>query len=171
MNNYLAHLAPNTSPAKVRSELAEMTKDDVISTTLDLYQQSAMARAVGPGKIAGGAFAGFTIGELINLALRRWGGSTLPGAELVKEWFNVLRLLPPGLIGAITAVKYSDLKTPGRAVAFASSLGMLVPVGARIVDLLLHQGDLNAQEEQKLQADLAALRAENERLRQQQAQR
>lgn len=166
MNNYLAHLAPNTSPNKVRSELGDMSKEEVISTALELYQQSSMARAVGPGKIAGGALAGFTIGELINLALRKWGSSTLPGSELVKEWFNVLRLLPPAVVGSITAIKYSDLKTPGRAVAFASSLGMLVPVGARIVDLLLHQGDLNAQEEQKLQADLAALRAENERLRQ-----
>lgn len=165
MQNYLAHLGPEASVGKVRSELAGMDKADVVDTAVELYKKGEMARNVTPGLVAGGTIAGLSLGEGINLALKAYGESKLPGAGLVMEWLSLLKIVPHALLGGIGAVKYSGLESRGQTVAFSASLGLLGPVGARIIDLIMHNGDLTRKQEQEVRAELEVLRAENARLK------
>lgn len=162
MNNYLEHLGADASPAKVRSELAGMSKDDAVEAGVQIYKGASRATT---GAIVGGTMAGLTLGEAINLGFKKYGDSTAPGAGLVREWLSILRIAPHLVLGTIGAWKYSDLETKGDAALFSASLGLLGPAGARIIDLISHQGDLSRQQEQKIVAELEMLRTENAALK------
>jgi hypothetical protein len=162
MNNYLDHVNPDAKPAQIRAELSGMSKEDVIEAAVQTVKSSSRATT---GAIVGGTTAGVTLGELINLGLKKWGDSTAPGAALVREWLSILRIAPHLVLGLLGAWKYSDLETKTDAALFSASIGLLGPAGARIVDLVSHLGDLSRQQEQQVVAELEMLRTENAALK------
>lgn len=162
MDNYLAHVKPGSKPAKVREALSDLSKEDLTETAVQLFAQKAAASA----KVQlGGSLSGITLGEAINLGLLKYGSSTYPGAALVRDWFTWLRTVPHLALGLLGVMKYSDQATPGRAFGMSTSIGLLGPAAARIIDKVLMESDIDAATADTMQAQIDALKAENAKLR------
>lgn len=158
-------LPSDSSPAKVKSFLGDLSRTELEDAAAELFKEAKRTDGLSAGFTVTGVATGVALGEVVNQVLRLWGKSEIPASKFVNEHIGILRTAPHAALAVMAIVYGREFNSRVETFAVFAGLGLGMSSLLRFADWLITNGDASAAEEQAMRDRLAQLQAELDRIK------